>query len=131
MTDLLPKGFGTTSFEPDGTPTKEIRKCKLGLLCDPYGSKGERCKLHSWTHMHDDSWIVIRIAFWSALAIGSIMIAFTTNFSNNVEPAQLIIEGFNCMDLAEYIADKSPEYRYAEHRYEWLCVNEQVKEFTS
>jgi hypothetical protein len=39
------------------------------------------------------------------------------------------IDGYNCKELAEYIADKSPRYQYAEHRYEWLCVHEQIKEF--
>jgi len=36
---------------------------------------------------------------------------------------------WNCKDLAVYVADMSKRYSYAEHRYEWLCVNEQVKEF--
>ena len=43
--------------------------------------------------------------------------------------ALIVIENFNCGQLAEYIADYGEFYKKAKHRYEWLCVNETIKEF--
>ena len=43
--------------------------------------------------------------------------------------ANITINNLDCYSLAEYVADRKTNYSLAEHRYEWLCVNEQVKEF--
>ncbi len=119
----LPRGFGV-----DYTPkTEPPRKCRLGKVCDDT-YRTSRCKTHKWTWDHDEAWLAIRIIIGFVLAISLAVFIVWLDFVNT-EPARNIIEGYNCDQLAEYIADKSTEYGYAEHRYEWLCVNEQIKEF--
>jgi len=116
----LPKGFGRGWDEPIEPP----KKCKLGKPCEGYG----RCKFHEWTWSHDEAWLGLRILGIFALIFG-IMILGVVSYSESLEPTKQIINGFSCNHLAEYVADKSLDYGYAEHRYEWLCVNEQIKEF--
>ena len=116
----LPRGFGGGWDEPE----EPQRKCRLGNFC----SYRRECKLHQWTCYHDEAWIALRIIGVIALVLAVIVIGSMSNHSSG-EPIRQIIEGFNCNDLAQYVADKNSQYSYAEHRYEWLCVNEQVKEF--
>jgi len=117
----LPRGFGRGWDEPI-EPTK---KCILGKSCD-YGS---RCKTHQWTWHHDEAWLGLRVIGIFTVIIG-ILILGVFSYSESLEPVKQIIDGFNCNQLAEYVADQSTDYGYAEHRYEWLCVNEQIKEFS-
>lgn len=119
----LPRGFGV-----DYTPkTEPPKKCILGKVCDDsYRSK--RCKTHQWTWNHDEAWLAIRIIISIVLACAFVLIVVWLDHVNT-EPARNIIEGYSCDQLAEYIADRSKEFDYAEWRYEWLCVNEQIKEF--
>ena len=99
-------------------------KCKLGVPCDSYN----RCGIHRWSHDHDDAMLGIWITVIIVVAVFVAIIIIDT-WNDMRQPTRTLIEGLNCMDLAEYIADKNKEYNYAEHRYEWLCINEQVKEF--
>jgi len=121
----LPWGF-THGETP---PTEPPHRCWLGKNCsDSY--RGNRCKFHEWSWDHDDAWMFIR-GIGIAVVLGIIIIiALENDLQNNVLPARDIIDGFNCGQLAEYVADRSSQYSYAEHRYEWLCVNEQIKEFS-
>ena len=103
---------------------KTPHRCRLGKIC----ADRDRCVVHDWIYYHDEAYvglwilgIIIVVAFlvvWGAITV----------IGAN-EPIRANIEGFNCKQLAEYIADKDSLYGYAEHRYEWLCVNQQVKEF--
>ena len=121
----LPRGFGSRDYEPDIEPPY---KCKLGLKCSK-GYKG-KCRLHEWTDEHDDAWFALRCVIVFASVISTVLLIFVIG-DIMAEPTRDVINGYNCNQLAEYIADKSAEYDYAEHRYEWLCVNEQIKEFQS
>lgn len=123
----LPHGFGSH----DEPPTEKLEKCKLGQTCTKHYGSG-KCYLHAWTYRHDDAWVGIKIIIASIIGITILVfllgVAMTWDY-NQGEPIRRNIEGYNCDQLAEYIADKSSKYSYAEHRYEWLCVNEQIKEF--
>ena len=116
----LPRGFG---FKPD---TEEPKRCKLGLECGEYG---HGCKFHKWCNRHEEF-------FFAFLVLSAIIICGIGMFGILelhqyiiVEPIKNTINGFNCNQLLEYVADKGDYYQYAEHRYEWLCVNEKIKEF--
>ena len=118
----LPRGFGEGwDYE------RPERKCKLGKICY-HGGYGDRCKTHQWIYDHEGAYIgiVLTSIFVTALLI-IILVSYLHDLS--LQPARDIINGYNCGQLAEYIASKFPVYEYAEHRYEWLCVNEQIKEF--
>lgn len=120
----LPPGFGSR----DQDKRRPTRTCILGKPCD----RAERCKIHEWTYDHDEAWLLIKIILVVAtLLVGLFTIVFVSlEYQDSVnEPIRKNIEGYNCNDLAEYIADQSKEYMYAKHRYTWLCVNEQIKEF--
>lgn len=128
MTDLLPKGFGSTSFEEDGTPSKEkLKKCRLGKVCGN-GTKSydtQICSIHKWTNYHDDAWNLIRIIGILTLAV--IITVGIVGFYQGLEKAAIneysnIIESFDCYALAEEVADHKKYTWYAEHRYKWLCV---------
>lgn len=121
----LPHGFGSRT-----PPTEAPKRCKLGNRCDgtTYSNK-DRCSIHGWIYHHTDAWVAIIIFSAFAIAIGGFLLFVALHNSEVVYPARDMIEGYNCADLAEYIADKNTQYAYAEHRYEWLCVNEQIKEF--
>jgi hypothetical protein len=135
----LPRGFGYSEdefqkwkkereFNERDPPRK---KCILGKVCDD-SYKSERCTVHKWTWKHDEAWMLIRIFLFVVIG-GTILlacIAIGLYFVDmEAEPYMKNIDGYNCKQLAEYVANLNPQYRYAEHRYEWLCVNEQVKEF--
>ena len=73
-----------------------------------------------------------QLGFYAVVIISvGVLIAFPfmTEYGSNIKQTKSDISNLNCHQLAEYIADKKSVYDYAEHRYEWLCVNEQVKEF--
>lgn len=126
----LPRGFGRGLDEPTEPP----KRCKLGKKCDDNYPDYERCNVHEWTHDHDDAWMLIRILLVvviGSLVIIGIVVVYDAQWQASHEIIYRNIEGFNCNQLAEYVADKSESYRYAEHRYEWLCVNEQVEEFST
>ena len=135
----LPRGFGYSEdefqkwkkereFNSRETP---LKKCRLGKVCDD-SYRSERCTVHKWTWKHDEAYTLIKIALFviigGTILFGAIGIALTL-VDMQAEPYKKIIDGYNCKQLAEYVANLNPQYRYAEHRYEWLCVNEQVKEF--
>lgn len=123
----LPPGFGKRPETEDENPSR----CRLGNICgDGYPQKS--CNWHTWTNYHDDAWFFIRVMSIMGLVTvlimgGLIWTDYTTDIRN--EPIMQNIKGYNCNQLAEYVADKSKLYSYAEHRYEWLCVNQQIKEF--
>jgi len=73
-----------------------------------------------------------QVGFYAIVIISmAILIAFPfiLEYDSTIKQTKTDISNLNCHQLAEYIADKKSVYDYAEHRYEWLCVNEQVKEF--
>ena len=120
----LPHGFGSDRFTEPREPDK---KCRLGKPC-----WRNRCTVHEWVCNHDDAWLLIKIVLGVVCLFGLIIGAFIlyeAHYENVNEPIYRNIEGYNCDDLAEYVADKNSQWRYAEHRYEWLCVYEQIKEF--
>lgn len=123
----LPHGFGSS----DIPPTENPHRCKFGKECsDGYGSG--KCSIHSWIYHHDEAWMGIQFLIGISVATIIIIGILSTIFyfdDLSAEPFRKIIDGYNCNQLAEYVADRSKEYSYAEHRYEWLCVNEQIKEF--
>lgn len=101
--------------------------CFLGKDCK--GKGNDQCTVHEWTWRHDESWNYIRIALAVAIGIAILIPIFMWHEEVYVKPTHLILEGYNCKQLAEHVAYKKDHYEYAEHIYEWLCVNEQVKEF--
>jgi len=119
----LPHGFGS-SREPRELPPS---RCKLSNRCGGYGS--DKCKIHHWIYRHDEAWLGLKIISMFLIVIMGVVIGFSYDWNVNILPARADINNLNCGQLAEYVADKSYEYDYAEHRYEWLCVNEQIKEF--
>jgi len=115
----LPHGFGSDKFRP---PTEKPHKCKFGKFCSN-GYASDKCSIHEWVYRHDEAWILLRILFGISITITFLVFAFYWHYEVG-EPIRLIIEGCNCNQLAEYVANKLSWYDYAEHRYEWLCVNE-------
>lgn len=120
----LPHGFGSDRFNEPREPEK---KCRLGRPCWI-----DRCTIHEWVNQHDDAWVGIKFGIGFTIAIIAIVMGFMLYDAHweavNADTLKNI-EGYNCDQLAEYVADMKPIYSYAEHRYEWLCVNEQIKEF--
>ena len=118
----LPHGFGRRNYD-----VEPPRKCRLGKICYK-GSYEKKCKAHKWKDDHDDLYLALQII---GIIAGVITVIVTAVLAVDAarEPVREMIEGYNCAQLAEYIADKNDEYGYAVHRYEWLCVNEQIKEF--
>ena len=116
----LPPGFG----ERDQDRRQPEKKCRLGKSYN----RGEKCLIHQWTYDHDEAWLGIRIGLIFSLVIGSIFLAIYLDHLSHI-PIHTGIDQLSCIELASYVADRSHQYSYAEHRYEWLCVNEQVKEF--
>lgn len=121
----LPRGFGRGWDRPETDDESPKRKCKLGNICE---RRRNQCKIHEWTYDHDEAWMALRIIGIMATIIGLVVFAIILDEQGNI-PTRQNIDGFSCNQLAEYIADKKSEYGYAIHRYEWLCVNEQIKEF--
>lgn len=119
----LPKGFGSGYDEPE---KEQPRKCKLGKACNR--GYGNHCSIHGWIYRHDEAWPLLVAAVGMSLFI---LLAVSVVILNHTlgEPTRQIINGYNCQELAQHIANKLSWYDYAEHRYEWLCVNEQIKEF--
>jgi len=120
----LPHGSDSDRYNEPREPEK---KCKLGKPC-----WRNRCAIHEWTWQHDEAWGVIRIIIGLSIFIIALvggLLLYDAQWEASHEIIYRNIEGFNCDQLAEYVADKSESYSYAEHRYEWLCVNEQIKEF--
>ncbi len=122
----LPRGFGKGWDEPK--ESKPSKKCKLGKLCDSDYPHYQRCSIHDWTWTHDEAYLALRIMGVIILIIGGLGLGVSISHETG-EPIRQNIERFNCNQLAEYIADRQTQYGYAEHRYEWLCVNEKIKEF--
>ena len=108
----LPRGFGRGWDEP-----KEPTKCKLGRKCGSWNC----CTVHNYPE------IFTILAIVAIIVIGVVGVKMISDISKI--DAINEIDGLNCKDLAVYIADIRDSYRYAEHRYEWLCVTEQIKEF--
>ena len=117
----LPKAWRN---EPTEQP---IKKCKLGSICN----WKQKCVFHELAYNRKVLGKIILISnIFFAIVLGSMIVGITIDFIEETKtPIYTNINGFNCNQLAEYIADKSSEYKYAEHRYEWLCVNEKIKEF--
>ena len=112
----LPHGFGK------GGATSERQrepKCGLGLNC------GDRNYVKCIVHRNVVLFLGLFVIVGIILCISGYFV-YDMNYHNQLYPT---IEGFNCKQLSEYIADQDDHYKYAEHRYEWLCVNEQIKEF--
>lgn len=89
----------------------------------------QRTKFQEFKYHHNEAWLLIKIATVIALGLGVPIIGYASFDGLHHANLYPIIEGLNCGQLSEYIADQGDHYGYAEHRYEWLCVNEQVKEF--
>lgn len=70
----------------------------------------------------------IQIAFWSVTIGMAIILFIATVVSPPLEAStnarNTIIEGLNCDQLEEYIADQKTGQTYAEHRYVWLCMDD-------
>ena len=104
----------------------ENTKCRLGNECsDRYSG----CKIHAWTHEHNEAYATFKIIGIAIAVCIVVFIAYEHDWQVNVLPIREDIKNLNCGQLAEYVADKYKQYSYAEHRYGWLCVNEQIKEF--
>ncbi len=121
----LPRGFGRGWDKPK----EPIKKCKLGKDCDDDYPHYKQCTVHRWIDRHDDAILGIKIILGFVI-FASLGIFAIVSYSNYVdEQALFMFENLNCSQLAEHIADYGEFYKEAEHRYEWLCVNQQVKEF--
>lgn len=125
----LPPGFGERNQSRKETPKKcgctFIQKSIVGREYGP----GNGC--HSGYSSHDFRKALV-LSGMAALVIITLIMLISIHQDLTYSSSAHIrnnIEGFSCDQLAEYVADKSPKYYYAEHRYEWLCVNEQIKEF--
>lgn len=88
-----------------------------------------RQKLWEFEHYHETAYILIIIIALCSIPVGA-LVGWLWLDEIHHDSLYPLIEAKNCKQLTEYIADKDDHYSYAEHRYEWLCVNEQVKEFT-
>ena len=109
-------------------PTEKIKTCRLGKVCaDDW--RGKKCKTHQWTNKHDELYPLLIGVTLLGIAIFVSFGAYMIYHENVIHPIREMLNGYNCNQLAEYVADMSNSWTYAEHRYEWLCVNEQVKEF--
>jgi len=127
----IPRGFGKGWDRPD---TEKTTKCgctfiQKSIIGREYGVGNG---YHSGYSCHDArktimTVMIITVSFIALLMLVSVAVDISAEANR---PLMNNIEGYNCNQLAEYIADKSKRYSYAEHRYEWLCVNEQIKEFT-
>lgn len=133
----LPHGFGQ-------------RRCTFGG-CDGFVHKKGGCdnkdclnyqdpnitiplkeKFRMWKREHDEAWIIIQIILSVAIIVlvGTALVLGGIAINDSItQPTKDLINAKSCSQLAEYVADQSPQYNYADHRYEWLCVNEQIKEF--
>ncbi len=135
----LPHGFGSNYAGRCNQNNCDGHISKKGGYCDnlscPRYTKPKiplRAKFDDFTRMHYEAWAGIKtILLLTIIVVGGILLGPTLiDFEYSLGEADRdIIDGLNCSRLAEYVADWSPEYDYADHRYEWLCVNEQVKEF--
>jgi len=106
---------------------EEQKKCRLGVKCG--SGYPDRCKYHEWKRDHDEAYPALIITGIFIIALTGIGLVALHDYDVRIQPIEQIIEGLGCNDLAEYVADYKSHYSYAEHRYEWLCVNEQIKEF--
>lgn len=120
----LPRG----GFNDSNPSTEKIKRCRLGKSCDD-NWRGKRCKTHQWTNKHDELYPILLGVMVIGIAIFVILGAYIIYHENTIHPIQEMLNGYNCNQLAEYVADMHNSWNYAEHRYEWLCVNEQIKEF--
>lgn len=118
--DGVPLGFGSDKK----IPPKTIFRCKLGLECRRAYDHGDRCKIHEWTYYHSDSYWAIGIIAGFSIAIILMAVGIVNYETTVVEPRYIMIEGYNCDQLTEYIANKDSSWSYAEHRYKWLCVQD-------
>lgn len=114
----LPKGFGDDWEIPEPP-----RKCKFGNVC--YKSFMNQCKIHKFYNNYFG--LIILVA--SAVGFTAFLLTILVIYDASVKPIEQDLNGFSCAQLAEYIADKSPQYQYAEHRFQWLCVNNKSQEF--
>lgn len=123
----LPRGFGgyNRMCSVCGSDKDADHKCR-NPYCIMYKSHYQ-----IKDEMSDGKAALIIIGVIIIIATALIIGAYMWNEANIIEHDKIhtIIEGLGCYDLAEYIADYKEHYDYADHRYEWLCVNEQVKEF--
>ena len=124
----LDRGFGKCSNE-----TEQPTKCgcsfiQKSIICKDYGEGNGH---HSFScHDARKTIVLIGMLIISVLALNVLLFIIDDIATEANKPLMSNIEGYNCNQLAEYIADRSKSYTYAEHRYEWLCVNEKIKEFT-
>lgn len=70
----------------------------------------------------------IQMAFWATTIVMAIIlflaIVVAPPMAESANARNTIIEGLNCDQLEEYIADQKAGQTYAEHRYMWLCLDD-------
>lgn len=124
-TMTLPTRFGRRR----DVPRSPEKKCMLGKICDVLNPPFTGCKIHSWAYRHDDVILVIKVITLSVF-IGCLIVVSIDSYNKYVHEQSLTaIQNLNCSQLAQYIADYGKFYAEAKHRYKWLCVTEQVREF--
>ncbi len=115
-------------FSKEAKPEiEEQKKCRLGVKCG--NGYEDRCRYHEWTRNHDEAYPALVAIGIAVIVLTGLGLTLSHDYDVRILPIEQIIEGLGCNDLAEYVADFKSQYSYAEHRYEWLCVNEQIKEF--
>lgn len=123
----LPRGFGSNSCYT-------CRDGRRNWISGEFGCDNPKCPDYreerepTFSEKHTFEVVIGGILLVIALLVIGVFM-WVTAIEADLTITYRNIEGYNCHDLAEYVADRSEHYRYAEHRYEWLCVNEQVKEF--
>ncbi len=110
----VPRGFGNE----DQSKRYEGKKCIFGKVCEP--AYGCRCKIHSSWNNNWPLYLMVIILTAIVLIVALYFVLDGINH-DNLYP---IINGLNCNQVREYIADKSDHFLYAEHRYKWLCLDD-------
>lgn len=130
----LPHGFGSSRCQMDNCDGfKHGSKGHYdNVSCTNYGDPSISIpiseKFRIWRIYNSDMWkVVVTVSFIVVMVVLSTTVYPYIIF--HYDGAYTIIDGFNCNQLAEYVADRGDRYNYAEHRYEWLCVTEKIKEF--